>query len=341
MAEQNPPSWLQDGTHPASHDRVLLQALLPSPGVVGPTDLEVTAGAGMNLSVAEGDAFVLGTGARHGMYHVFNDAAVTVALSPGDANPRKDRVVALVHDDFVDSGGLNEWEVFVVEGTPGVSPSEPTLPDNCYELCMILVPASATNIGVSGTFDDRRTGAACLGSIIPLTAATISSTPGRNVGDIGVVSDLNQILLWDGAEWITPGVLPRYSLQYTVPSGTQQTGTNAVWPTGMTVDVEVPDWAVTARCYAKIGQAYAVTNPANVSVTLQLGSTVADQSRIRWDDTKVANDAAQDIVLSGDIDVSADAGTTKTFKVVANNVSGTGRLRVGDECKHFMEISFS
>jgi hypothetical protein len=56
MALRNPPSWLQNGSHPAENDRLTAQALWATTGIVNSTSLLVTANspAGMSVRVASG-----------------------------------------------------------------------------------------------------------------------------------------------------------------------------------------------------------------------------------------------------------------------------------------------
>lgn len=183
MAERNPPSWLGAGSHPAEHDRLLLEALVPSEGVVGLNDLLVSPAAtpNMTVDVAAGAAFVSNDLATHGgNYHVYNDDTVNLAVAPADpTNPRKDLVVARVRDSEY-AGGSDDWSLVVLEGTPAASPAEPSIPlDGSYlTLALVDVPAGATAI-TSGEVTDRRARAAVpannalpVGAMIDYAAAT-------------------------------------------------------------------------------------------------------------------------------------------------------------------------
>lgn len=159
MAEIQDPAYLENGSHTAQNDRLVLQSLVAKEGIVGAGALAVTEKSGtpnMSVDVAAGAAFIAGElGAAPGTYHVYNDAVKNLAISAADAtNPRKDLVVARVYDSFY-SGATNSWALEVVTGTPAASPAEPTVPDNCYVLALVDVAAGATSI-TNANITDRR-----------------------------------------------------------------------------------------------------------------------------------------------------------------------------------------
>jgi hypothetical protein len=55
MAIRTPPSWLQNGSHPAENDRLTMQAIWATTGIVSASSLAVTANspAGMSVLVAQ------------------------------------------------------------------------------------------------------------------------------------------------------------------------------------------------------------------------------------------------------------------------------------------------
>ena len=46
MALRTPPSWLQNGSHPAENDRLTTKAIWQTTGIVNPTDLQITQNGG-------------------------------------------------------------------------------------------------------------------------------------------------------------------------------------------------------------------------------------------------------------------------------------------------------
>jgi hypothetical protein len=63
MTLRTPPSWLQNGSHPAENDRLSTQALWATTGIIKDTSLAVTENspAGMSVRVASGWAAIVGT----------------------------------------------------------------------------------------------------------------------------------------------------------------------------------------------------------------------------------------------------------------------------------------
>lgn len=165
MAERQPPSFLQAGSHPAEHDRLVLSSLLggggAGEGVVAAGDLAVTQNATPNMSanVAAGAAFVKNDLSPFGgTYHVQNDATVNKTIAAADAtNPRRDLVVARIRDASY-FGATNAWDLFVVTGTPAPSPVDPAIPaDGSYLLlARVAVAAGAASI-TNANITDLRT----------------------------------------------------------------------------------------------------------------------------------------------------------------------------------------
>ena len=158
MPLRTPPSWLQQGSHPAENDRLTMQALFSTTGIIGANSLQVTANspAGMSVRVASGWAAIVGTTqANMGVYTAYNDATTTLAVAT--ANPtqaRKDLVCITVSDAFY-SGALNQVAFQVITGTPAGSPVLPATPANSIALAEINVGAGVTQIN-SGNIIDLR-----------------------------------------------------------------------------------------------------------------------------------------------------------------------------------------
>lgn len=183
MALRTPPSWLQNGSHPAENDRLTMQALFNTTGVIGltaaPTALQVTQSAvpGMSVQVAVGYAAIVGTTQSNmGVYTAFNDGATTATITTANpSNPRIDRVCLTVSDAFY-TGALNTVAINVVAGTPAASPVAPATPANSISLATIAVAAGATSI-LNANITDTRTETTTLlpsnpGDITGVTAGT-------------------------------------------------------------------------------------------------------------------------------------------------------------------------
>lgn len=168
MAVLLPPVALQNvDTLNADDFRGLIEALVPTEGVLASGDLAVTANGTPNMSVnaAAGAAIIKGddTPATQGSYFVRNDATVNLAIAAADAtNPRKDLIILQVRDSFY-SGSDDDARLAVVTGTPAASPAEPALPNNSLKLAVITVAAAATSI-TSGAITDSRSSAIPLGA---------------------------------------------------------------------------------------------------------------------------------------------------------------------------------
>lgn len=99
--------------------------------VASPSDLRVSAGSGMNVTVATG-AGIIGNGTLSGVRFAI-DAPVTVAISAAStANPRMDSVVAYIDKSVsastsvVDNTDLGIVKFKSVAGTPASAPTAPS-----------------------------------------------------------------------------------------------------------------------------------------------------------------------------------------------------------------------
>jgi len=159
MTLRTPPSWLQNGSHPAENDRLTTQALWATTGIIKSTSLAVTPNSpvGMSVIIAGGWAAIVGTTqANMGTYVAYNDAPTVVAITTANpTNPRIDLVCATVQDAYY-TGSQNNVVFQVVVGTPASSPVVPTLPANSIALAEVDVAAGALSI-TSGDITDLRT----------------------------------------------------------------------------------------------------------------------------------------------------------------------------------------
>jgi hypothetical protein len=158
MTLRTPPSWLQNGSHPAENDRLTTQALWATTGIIKDTSLAVTPNSpvGMSVIIASGWAAIVGTTQTNmGTYVAYNDAPTVVAITTANpTNPRIDLVCATVQDAYY-TGAQNNVIFQVVVGTPAPSPVVPALPANSIALAEVDVAAGALSI-TSGDITDLR-----------------------------------------------------------------------------------------------------------------------------------------------------------------------------------------
>ncbi len=159
MALRNPPSWLQNGSHPADNDRLSMQGIIATSGIFTSGSLAVTqAGVpAMSVQVAAGWGALVGNFTTNmGVYQFYNDAAASLAVTTADpSNPRIDRVVVTVNDSYY-TGASNNVTFQVVPGTPAGVPVAPATPTMSLSLATIAVAAGATSI-VNANITDTRT----------------------------------------------------------------------------------------------------------------------------------------------------------------------------------------
>jgi dihydroxyacetone kinase DhaKLM complex PTS-EIIA-like component DhaM len=158
MTLRTPPSWLQNGSHPAENDRLTTQALWATTGIIKSDSLAVTQNtpAGLSVLVSSGWAAIVGTTqANMGTYVGFNDGTVTLSVNTADpTNPRIDLVCMTVNDAYY-TGALNNVILQVVAGTPAGSPVAPALPANSISLATVAVGAGATALTNANITDTR------------------------------------------------------------------------------------------------------------------------------------------------------------------------------------------
>lgn len=153
------PGFIQGASHPAEDIRqALLGGELSSAGVVGTGDFAVSAFGtpNMTVNVAAGYAVIAGTSsANQGLYRVFNDATVNIAIAAADpTNPRIDLIVLTINDAFY-SGATNNAVIQRVAGTPAASPSAPATPASSIVLAQIAVAANVVSITNANITDKR------------------------------------------------------------------------------------------------------------------------------------------------------------------------------------------
>lgn len=225
MTLRTPPSWLQNGSHPAENDRLTITGTIwANDGVVDYGDMLVapTGTPSMAITIGAGSAIIAGTQTTtQGHYIAYNDAAVTLSVAPASASlARIDSVVVAVQDSFYGGTSNNQVVFQVVTGTPSANPVAPTLPNNALLLADISVLANASAIS-SGSITDRRTYAtftdtrtkASATNADSLVVETIASQTGKAlkvVNSQGVavftISPTGVLTFSDGSTQATSGV---------------------------------------------------------------------------------------------------------------------------------------
>lgn len=162
------PEYLQTKQYSALRDRLVLEhGGQIQPGVWDAGDFKVTqraAGTIMAVDVAAGFALVdANNSGNNGLYHVTNDAFVTVPITTAHATlPRVDQVVITVNDS-VHGGASSDTPVLTtIDGTPtsgatldNRNGAIPTLPANTLRIADVLVGAGVTSI-TNTNIRDRR-----------------------------------------------------------------------------------------------------------------------------------------------------------------------------------------
>jgi hypothetical protein len=179
MALRTPPSWLQNGSHPAENDRLTTTGILwKSQGVADYGSMVVAQSntPGMSVQVAAGHALIAGTQtASQGFYIAYNDGATTIAIATANpTNPRIDRIVVAVQDAFYGGTANNQVIFQAVTGTPASSPVAPAAPDNSITLAYVAVAAGATSI-TNANITDLRTRAELTETIISASATATNT----------------------------------------------------------------------------------------------------------------------------------------------------------------------
>lgn len=168
------PEFIQPLKYRANRLRMLtsdapLQEGVVSPwsGSTNPFKVRPTSPASMAVDIEEGAAYVRGDALDYqGLYHVVNDATVTVNIPPNSSGlPRVDMIVVTAKDS-VDASDADDVPVFqVITGTPtsGATVNNElgldALPDSSLLLATVAVPSGAATIPANGattSIVDRR-----------------------------------------------------------------------------------------------------------------------------------------------------------------------------------------
>ena len=282
MALRTPPSWLQNGSHPAENDRLTAQAIFATTGIVTSGSMAVTANSpvGMSVLVASGWAAIVGTTqVNMGTYMAYNDASDTLTITTANpTNPRIDRVVVTVNDAYY-TGSTNNVVLQVLAGTPAGSPTAPATPANSISLATIAVAAGALSIG-SGNITDTRvltTTNLPTGDITAVTAGSGLSGGGSSGGvtlsiDTAVTADLST------AQTLTNKTISAAS--NTLTGVVSETGTQTLTNKTLTsplinLGINTQTGTTYTTVLADNGKLTTLSNAAAIAVTIPLNSSVA------------------------------------------------------------------
>jgi hypothetical protein len=258
MSLRTPPSWLQNGSHPAENDRLTTQAIYATTGIVGSSSLEVTANspAGMSVLAATGWAAIVGTTqADMGTYVAYNDASTVLTITTADpTNPRIDRIVVTVNDAFY-TGSTNNVEFQVLAGTPAGSPTAPATPADSISLATIAVGAAVTQIN-SGNITDTRT----------------QTTTNLPVGDLTEITGSTGITVTSGT-----GPIPNIAIDGTVATltGTQTLTNKTLTSPLINLGINAQTGTTYTTVLADNGKLTTLANAAAIALTIPPNSSVA------------------------------------------------------------------
>jgi hypothetical protein len=224
MALRTPPSWLQNGSHPAENDRLSTQALYWAMLLVYAVQvimrlLKIHQLACQFLLRLVGRQLLVQHKQTWVLILAYNDASLAATITTADpTNPRIDLVCITVNDSAY-TGSLNNVVVNVVAGTPAVSPSVPATPANSIALARVAVAAGATTI-ITANITDVRTRTDI--DEVVFSSSTTSTVPVRiqlNAGQTGnalqIVNSSGTVLNgFDSSGNLLTGGIDAASLEY-------------------------------------------------------------------------------------------------------------------------------
>jgi hypothetical protein len=161
VSAETPGSFNQNSTYGAEQLRRTISSVLArgstvgsiNGGLVGASDMQISAGGGMSVNVSTGEAWIPGSTSttQGGYYGRVSSSTNLVVAASNPSNPRIDSVSATITDSAY-SGVTNTFGVQVNTGTPtaGATLSNlngaPSLPASSLLLGYILVPAASSSV---------------------------------------------------------------------------------------------------------------------------------------------------------------------------------------------------